>query len=80
MIEIEQLSLRLPAGFEHRSSSIARLVGEALSAAGTLPCDHIESLTLPPLRAAPNASDGEIARQVANGITAQIHKAVRGQL
>ena len=32
MLHIEHVRMRLPAGFEHRASSIARLLGESMSA------------------------------------------------
>ncbi len=72
MIEIDSLSLHLPAGFEHRGSSIARLVAERLGVMdGLSPC-NIDSLSIPAIKPVPNATDGEIAGQVAHGIASQL--------
>jgi len=82
MIEIDHLSLHLPAGFEHRGSSIARLVAERLGemdgAMDGLSSCNLDSLSVPSIKSALNATDVDIAAQVANGIASQLQH-VSGQ-
>lgn len=71
-MKIDRIRMQLPAGFEHRGSSIARLIGDSLGRAGTLPARRIESLVLPPMQLPQNASDQVIADMVAARIVARI--------
>lgn len=68
MIRIDRLRLRLPPGHEHRAASIAGLVGECLQRYRIDGTHNLERLSVGPLRLAPNASDRDVADQVARGI------------
>lgn len=74
MLHIERLRLHLPPGYQHRADFIARQVGESL--AGYRPVENrkLDSLTIGPVRVGPNASDREIARDIAQRITAALGK------
>ena len=63
MLTIDRLVLRLPAEHAGRSESLARAVAQALR--GQLPVRN--SATLGPI--APGASDGQVARAVAQALT-----------
>jgi hypothetical protein len=69
MLHIERMRLQLPAGYEHRASFIARMVGESL--AEFLPSENqkLDSLTIGPVQVMPNASDQQIAHNIAQRIT-----------
>ena len=68
MIQIERLTMHLPAGFEHRATSIAGLVGDALSKQHISQDVSLESLSIPPQRLTLNTSDTEIAQLIVNQI------------
>lgn len=72
MWTIDQLRLVLPPGFEHRAERIARRVAEELS---DLPVPRdlsLKSLSVPSLKVAPNAQDGEIAGRIAQAIATSV--------
>ncbi|ATB39028.1 hypothetical protein CYFUS_004467 [Cystobacter fuscus] len=71
MLSIDTLHLRLPAGFEHRASSIVHLLGRELSRA---PVQAELSLPLArlSLQLDPGLSDGEIARRIATALLATV--------
>ena len=46
MIRIDRIRMRLPAGFEHRATSIARLVGEELAKRSISQDVSLESLSI----------------------------------
>ena len=66
MLDVDTLSLVLPAGFARRAARIGRLLGEELSlrAHGMAP-GRIDTLVLPPLRIEAGWSDRHIASHVA---------------
>ena len=77
MIQIERIRMRLPAGFEHRAATIARLVCEAL-AGQSVPRDaSIDNVSIAPHRIHANTSDDEIARMIANQIIASYEGGLR---
>lgn len=74
MLRIDRISLRLPAGYAHRATRIARLVGEQIGTeAAALPSGRAERLTVSVAAAHPHASDGEIARLA----VAQLRRSLR---
>ena len=72
MIRIDRLRLRLPPGYEHRAASIASLVGESLSRYRVSGALDLKSLSVGPLRMTPNATDRDVADQVARGIATSV--------
>ena len=64
MIRIERLNLRLPPGFEHRTASIAQLVGESLASSQLTESHTLDSLSVGPLVLPANATDRDVAEQV----------------
>ena len=69
MLYIERMRLQLPAGYEHRASFIARMVGESLVEFQPSENRKLDSLTIGPVQVMPNASDQEIAHNIAQRIT-----------
>ena len=69
MLHIERMRLQLPAGYEHRAALIARMVGESLAEYQPSENRKLDSLTIGPVRVMPNASDQEIAQNIAQQIT-----------
>ncbi len=75
MLRVEQLRLKLPAGFEHRAGGIARLVGEGLT---TIPTKHsvtLDRLSVGPVRIGENFTDLQIAQHIVKSITTTIRGA-----
>jgi hypothetical protein len=69
MIQIERLRMRLPKGFEHRATSIARMVGEVLAEKNMARQDQvIETLSVTPKRIPLNTPDREIANLIVQEI------------
>lgn len=60
MIDIEQLSLRLPPGYAPRAAGIARELAAVLARLDALGSVSVERLDLAPLRVGPGASDQSI--------------------
>ena len=72
MLHIEHMRMHLPAGFEHRASSIARLVGEAMGEFQPSENRTLDRLTISPVQVSPNATDQEIAHSVAVRIASSL--------
>jgi hypothetical protein len=70
VIRIEHLRLHLPAGFEHRAVTIARLVGDLLARQSVSQDKVLESVSIEPQRLIGNPPDEEIARLIARQIVA----------
>lgn len=69
MIQIERLKMCLPNGFEHRATSIARMVGETLAETNTAHHDQVlDRLSVTPKRIALNTPDREIANLIVEEI------------
>jgi len=75
MIEIENVSLRLPPGYGPRAAGIARELGAALAGLSALSPLRLERLVLGPLRLRAGMSDREIGaalgREVMRGVKAE---------
>ncbi|OIO71891.1 MAG: hypothetical protein AUJ57_06505 [Zetaproteobacteria bacterium CG1_02_53_45] len=75
MLTIDHLRLQLPAGYEKRAASIARLVAREL---GRLPVTHsgrVEHLAVPQITLHGNQTD----KQLAIGIARSIHSQMTGE-
>jgi hypothetical protein len=72
MLRIERLTLRLPAGYQHRAPAIARLVGEGLGQWRPRASQTITHQVAPPVRIPPQASDRAIAQAIVAGIVDQL--------
>ncbi len=72
MLQIERIRMQLPEGFEHRASTIARLVGEAIAAIKPSENRTIDNLSIGPVQVSPNATDQEIAHNVAQQIASTL--------
>ena len=71
MIRIDRIRMKLPAGFEHRATSIARLVGELLAKQSVARDMTLESVVLEPQRIHVATPDVEIAQRIATQIIEQ---------
>jgi hypothetical protein len=79
MLEIERMTLKLPAGYAGRGAAIARLVAQGLAqidSSGTL---HLPRLSLPPLHVTAQSTDREIASRVVDAIHTQIRQVQRNK-
>jgi len=72
MLSIDNLRLHLPAGFEHRADSIARLVGRELAGIHVGKSADIGSLQVPGVSVHPGQSDRQAALQIAQAIHRQV--------
>ncbi len=72
MLHIEQMRMQLPAGFEQRASTIARLVGESIAEIHPPENRVIDRLSIGHLQVSPNATDQEIAHIVAERIASML--------
>lgn len=72
MLRIERMRMLLPAGFEHRAATIARLVGESMAEFQPFENRTLDRLTISPVPVSPNATDHEIARSIAERIVATL--------
>ena len=70
MIQIERIRLHLPAGFEHRATSIARLVGDVLAKQQISLDVALESVSITPRRISAGTPDVEIAYLIVEQIVA----------
>ena len=68
MIHIERIRMQLPAGFEHRSASIARQLGEVLAKQSVSQDVSLESVSISPQSIHASTADEEIAQMIANQI------------
>lgn len=71
MVRIERLRMHLPAGFEHRATSIAQLVGRALSKQQVSQDISLESLAIPRQEISLNTPDREIANLIVEQIVSR---------
>ncbi len=72
MLRIDRLSLRLPAGMEHRAGSIAREIGEAWPHMHLSRSERIKRVRLDPVHVGSDATDRAIARAVATQIVRKV--------
>ena len=74
MLRIDRLRMQLPAGFKHRASSIARLVGESM--AGIHPSQNrtLDRLSIGPIQVSPNSTDQDIAHSVTERIASTLRR------
>ena len=70
MIQIDRIRMRLPAGFEHRASSIARLVGEELAKRSVSQDVSLESVSIKPPQISFRMPDIEIANLIVQQLVA----------
>lgn len=68
MINIDRLRMHLPAGYQHRATSIAMLVGNGLAKQKVSQSISLESIVLSPVQIRKNNSDEEIANLIINQI------------
>ena len=68
MLHIERMRMQLPAGYEHRASNIGRLVGEAMATFHPTEERTLDRLSIRPVQVSPNATDQEIAQNIAERI------------
>jgi hypothetical protein len=72
MLHIERMRMQLPAGFEHRASTIARLVGESMTEIRLAESRTLDRLSIGRVRVLPNATDQEVAHSVAERIASTL--------
>jgi hypothetical protein len=72
MLHIERMRMQLPSGFEHRASTIARLVGESMAEIHLSENRTLDRLSISPVQVSPNATDQEIAHSVAERIASTL--------
>ncbi len=72
MLRIERMRMQLPTGFEHRASTIARLVGESMAEIHPTENRTLDRLSISPVQVSPNATDQEIAHSVAERIASTL--------
>ena len=72
MLHIERMRMQLPAGFEHRASAIARMVGESMSEIHLAENRKLDRLSIGRVRVLPNATDQEVAHSVAERIASTL--------
>jgi len=71
VIAIDTLSLRLPAGFEHRAERIGRLVGDAIADLDVTESRAFDRLALPAIHVERSANDAQIATAIAHAVRCQ---------
>jgi hypothetical protein len=72
MLHIERMRMQLPAGFEHRASTIARLVGESMAEIHPTENRTLDRLSISPVQVSPNATDQEIAQSITERIASTL--------
>lgn len=72
MLRIERMRMQLPAGFEHRASAIARLVGDSMLTIRISENRTLDRLSVGPVEVSPTATDQEIAHSVAERIASML--------
>jgi hypothetical protein len=70
MIQIDRLRMRLPTGFEHRATSIARTVGKVLAKQSVSRQVSIDVVSISAQNINTNTSDDEIAQMIVNQLIA----------
>lgn len=76
MLRIDRMRMRLPKGFEHRASTIARLVGDSIAEIQPSENRTLERLTISPVQVSPNATDQEIANSIAERIALKLGRTI----
>jgi len=74
MLHINRMRIQLPSGYEHRSSTITRLIGKSLENFQPTENRTFDHLSIGPLQVALDATDQEIASSVIERITSLIRK------
>ena len=69
MLHIDRLRMQLPAGFEHRAATIARLLGGSLATYHPRESRSLDRLSISPVQVSAQATDREIADCIAKRIT-----------
>jgi len=77
-INIEKMTLKLPAGFEHRAESISALIARQLGEASFSTSHDVPHIRLPVLKVSHSDSDRAIARQVSSGLVRQLENRHKG--
>lgn len=78
MMRIDELAIRLPAGFAGRAEHIARLVARELAAIHPPPASRaLHALRVAPIVAEPGVSDAVLARRIAGSIAAAVREGRR---
>jgi hypothetical protein len=72
MIRVERLRMRLPAGFEGRADSIARLVGKSLSELSPGINEHRDTVSVPPVAVAHSDDNAQIARALGGAVAREL--------
>jgi hypothetical protein len=76
MLRIERMRMRLPKGFEHRASTIARMVGDSIAEIHFSENRTLERLSISPVQVSPNATDQEIANSIAERIALKLGRTI----
>ena len=76
MLKIERMRMQLPAGFEHRASTIAHLVGNAMGEFHATENRTLDRLSIGPVQISPNATDQDIANSVAQRIASTLGRRI----
>ena len=71
MIRIERLRMRLPPGYQHRATAIARLVADQLARRSVTRDLSLDAVSIAPQRVNPNTPDAEIARLIVDQIVSR---------
>jgi hypothetical protein len=72
VLHIERMRIQLPAGFEHRASTIARMVGESMTEIHPAENRTLQRLSISPVQVLPGATDQEVAHSVAERIASTL--------
>jgi hypothetical protein len=72
MLHIERMRMQLPEGFEHRASTIARLVEESMAEIQLSENRTLDRLSISPVQVSPKATDQEIAHSIAERIASTL--------
>ena len=74
MLQVEQLKLHLPAGFEHRAGRIAQLVGDALSEIRLGHSRQLDRLSVDPINVTAGSTDADIANLISQRIVSALEQ------
>jgi hypothetical protein len=64
VIQIDRLRMHLPAGFEHRATTLTRMVGDVLSKQSVSRDVSLDSISIAPQKINVNTPDIEIAQMI----------------